>query len=106
MITDTAVSSASARLAVALVFSVVPGPFGFAASVAALIYALVLTRRCLAAIGVAPAVGGLCTLAAGAAGITTVAAVIGTGPVLLPLMATAATWAIGRPRAASTPTAA
>ena len=102
MITDTAVSSAAARLAVALIFSVVPGPFGFIASAAAVVYAFKLIRRSLAAIGSAPAVGGLCTLADGAAGMTTFSAVVGTGPVLLPLLATAAAWAIGRPRATST----
>lgn len=106
MITDTAISSAAARLAVALVFSVVPGPFGFIASVAAVVYALKLVRRSLAAIAVAPAVGGLCALAAGAAGMTTFSAVVGTGPVLLPLLATTAAWFIGRPRTTSTPLAA
>ncbi|AXV10048.1 hypothetical protein DVS28_b0278 (plasmid) [Euzebya pacifica] len=102
MITDTAISSAAARLAVALIFSVVPGPFGFIASVAAVIYALKLIKRSLAAIGSAPAVGGLCTLAAGAAGMTAFSAVVGTGPLLLPLLATSAAWVTGRPRTAAT----
>jgi hypothetical protein len=106
MITDTAISSAAARLAVALVFSVVPGPFGFIASAAAVVNALKLVRRSVAAIAVDPAVGGLCTLAAGAAGMTAFSAVVGTGPVVLPLLATAAAWIIGRPRTTPTPLAA
>ena len=37
-----------------------------------------------------------------AAGMTAFSAVVGTGPLLLPLLATSAAWVTGRPRTAAT----